>query len=160
MSKPKKNNKLEININSDDEKDIKSDNGKEVNDLQNINPDGKPKSGIRKTKTVKATTKNNKKGHNKKKPPKKPPKDPNKPTKHVKFIDKIDIVKIECWKKYNLEQTADENLDELFEENDTKDKSSSQNKKNENRNNNNNSNNSAKNKKGKSSNITCTCIIV
>ena len=156
MSKSKKNNQIDINS-SDDEKDIKSDNDKEINDFQNMSQDSKPKSSIRKTKTVKATSTNKKRSHTRKKSQKKP-KNPNKPTKHVKFLDKIDIVKIECWKKYNLEQTADENLDELFEDNDNKDKNNSLNKKNENRNNNNN--NSTKNKKAKSSNITCTCIII
>ena len=157
MNKPKKNNKIDLNSNSDDEKDIKSDNDKEINDFQNISQEGRPKSSIRKTKTVKATSSNKKKGHTKKKHTKNSQKNPDKPTKHVKFLDKIDIVKIECWKKYNLEQTADENLEELFEDNDNN-KSNSQNKKNDNRSNYNN--NPSKNKKAKPSNITCTCIIV
>ena len=39
----------------------------------------------------------------KKKSPNKNKKNPNKNTKKVKFIEKIDIIKVECWKKYNLE---------------------------------------------------------
>ena len=66
MNKPKKNNKIDLNSNSDDEKDIKSDNDKEINDFQNISQEGRPKSSIRKTKTVKATSSNKKKGHTKK----------------------------------------------------------------------------------------------
>ena len=34
--------------------------------------------------------------------------------KRVKFAPKVTTIKVECWKKYNLEQTADENIDELM----------------------------------------------
>ena len=34
--------------------------------------------------------------------------------KKVKFNSSVDVIKVECWKKYNLEQTADENLESIF----------------------------------------------
>ena len=40
--------------------------------------------------------------------------DRKKNKKRVKFAAKVTTIKVECWKKYNLEQTADENLDELM----------------------------------------------
>ena len=36
--------------------------------------------------------------------------------KRVKFTEKIIFIDVECWKKYNAEQTADENYDEINEE--------------------------------------------
>ena len=157
MSKLKNHENINL-MNLDAEKDTKSDNDKESNDIANISQDGKPKSTIRKTKTCKSPL-NKRKTKDKKKSQKKKPRDPNKPLKHVKFLDKIDIVKIECWKKYNLEQTADENLDELFEDNNTKPKNGNQTKTND-KNNNNNNNNSLKKKKTKNSNTSCVCMII
>ena len=40
--------------------------------------------------------------------------DQRKNKKRVKFAAKVTTIKVECWKKYNLEQTADENIDELM----------------------------------------------
>ena len=157
MSKLRNHENMDL-FNFDAEKDNRSDNDKDSNDIQNISQDGKPKSTIRKTKTCKSP-KNKKRTKERKKTIKRKPRDPNKPVKHVKFLDKIDIVKIECWKKYNLEQTADENLDELFEDNTPKQKNSMQAKNND-KNNNNNNNNSSKKKKIKNSNISCACMII
>ena len=60
--------------------------------------------------------------------------------KRVKFASKVTTIKVECWKKYNLEQTADENINELLKisKTDTKEKGK---------------------KGGRDQNITCTCII-
>ncbi len=52
--------------------------------------------------------------------------------KRVKFAD-IDVINIENWKKYNLNMTAEENLEELI--------------------------NVSNNKKGRQKNISCTCIL-
>ena len=52
--------------------------------------------------------------------------------KRVKFAD-IDIINIENWKKYNLNMTSEENLEELI--------------------------NVSNNKKGRQKNISCTCIL-
>ena len=52
--------------------------------------------------------------------------------KRVKFAD-VDIINIENWKKYNLNLTAEENLEELI--------------------------NASSNKKGRQKNISCTCNI-
>ena len=52
--------------------------------------------------------------------------------KRVKFAD-IDIINVENWKKYNLNMTAEENLEELI--------------------------NVSNKKKGRQKNISCTCIV-
>ena len=62
--------------------------------------------------------------------------------KKVKFNSSVDVIKVECWKKYNLEQTADENLESIFLDYEEKDKD-----------------NTINNKKGKDS-ISCTCYII
>ena len=36
----------------------------------------------------------------------------NKNSKKVKIIDNIEIINVECWKKYNMEQTVDESIEE------------------------------------------------
>ena len=71
--------------------------------------------------------------------------------KRVKFIDKITFIDVECWKKYNMEQTADENYydgnedeeDESEVKNETNDKS-----------------NDNKKRKNKKDNVVCTCIVI
>ena len=67
--------------------------------------------------------------------------------KRVKFTDKIIFIDVECWKKYNAEQTADENFEGFNEEEENKEK---ENKKNDNNN----------NKRNKKDNVFCTCNIV
>ena len=52
--------------------------------------------------------------------------------KRVKFAD-VDVINIENWKKYNLNMTSEENLEELI--------------------------NVSNNKKGRQKNISCTCIL-
>ena len=66
------------------------------------------KPAIRKTKT-KTTRPNSVKKPRVNKKLKSPRKNrKNKNDKKVKFIEKVDIVKVECWKQYNIEQTAEE----------------------------------------------------
>ena len=62
--------------------------------------------------------------------------------KRVKFTEQIIFIDVECWKKYNAEQTADENFEGFNEE--------EENKKNDNNN----------NKRNKKDNVFCTCNIV
>ncbi len=54
--------------------------------------------------------------------------------KKVNFSNKITIIKVECWKKYNLKLTAEENFEELM--------------------------NLSSGRKEKEKNISCTCIII
>ena len=74
--------------------------------------------------------------------------------KKVKFIEKPKIIDVECWKKYNLEQTADENFEDYLEEmqnnqeNINNDDLNKKDKKNNQKN------------KSKTDNITCTCNII
>ena len=71
--------------------------------------------------------------------------------KRVKFIDKITFIDVECWKKYNMEQTADENFDDGNEE--EEDDVEIKNETNEKSNNN-------KKRKNKKDNVVCTCNVV
>ena len=68
--------------------------------------------------------------------------------KRVKLIDKVVVIEVESWKAYNLEQTADENLDNFI-----KDKEKNNEKKN------NNTSNNQKHQ-SKKENVTCTCNII
>ena len=72
-----------------------------------------------------------------------------KKAKKVKFSEKVVYIDVECWKKYNVELTADENFDDINEEeiNDNQ-------KKDDNKNNNNNK--IIKRKE----NIVCTCNVI
>ena len=71
--------------------------------------------------------------------------------KKVKFIDKITFIDVECWKKYNMEQTADENY---YDGNDDEeDESEVKNKTNDKNNNN-------KKGKNKKDNVVCTCNVI
>ena len=54
----------------------------------------------------------------------------NNNIKRVKFNKKIDIINIECWKKYNSELTTEENFDNLY----TKDEDENNDKKRKNKN--------------------------
>ena len=69
--------------------------------------------------------------------------------KHVTIVDRIIIIDVENWKKYNLEHTAEENLEDYLEElqNQNKDKDRNKEK-------------NKKKKKSKSDDITCTCNII
>ena len=69
----------------------------------------------------------------------------NNNIKRVKFNKKIDIINIECWKKYNSELTTEENFDNLY----TKDDDENNDKKRKN-----------KNSKNKKEHVSCSCIIV
>ena len=69
--------------------------------------------------------------------------DNNTNSKKVKFNSNIEFINVESWKSYNLEQTADENLEALFIDYD--DKENKEDKK--------------INKKGRN-NISCTCNII
>ena len=127
------------------------------------------KPSLRKTKTKTTRPSSVKKNKiTKKKSPNKNKKNPNKNTKKVKFIEKIDIIKVECWKKYNLEQTAeeveypDDYLDDFeLATDDNKTKANSnidKNKTNDNKKNRINRNN--KNGKGKKKKFSCACNII
>ena len=72
----------------------------------------------------------------------------SKKQKKVKFSRKVIYIDVECWKKYNLENTLDENLDNLKEE--------------EEEDNNKLKNNDNQNKVSgsKKDNIVCTCILI
>ena len=67
--------------------------------------------------------------------------------KRVKFTEQIIFIDVECWKKYNAEQTADENFDGINEE---EENNEIENKKDDNNN----------NKRNKKDNVFCTCNIV
>ena len=74
----------------------------------------------------------------------------NKNSKKVRISDKVEIIDVECWKKYNLEQTADENIENYLEELERKDEQETKKSKN------------SKNKrtKSKTDNVFCTCILI
>ena len=76
-------------------------------------------------------------------------------SKKVKINKKIEIIDVECWKQYNLEHTADENLEEflIMEYKNNKKKEDEYNKNNKNENN-------IKRLKSKEGTISCTCIII
>ena len=140
------------------------------------NTDANTKPAIRKTKTTRASSSSKHRQNKRKNSPKKIKKSPNKNGKKVKFIEKIDIVKVECWKKYNLEQTADECefLDDYLNEfdngnsnntttsNNANNSKKNNSNKNDDKNENNTKNKDRKNKgnKQKKGNYTCTCNII
>ena len=70
--------------------------------------------------------------------------------KRFRFIDKITFIDVECWKKYNMEQTADENFydNNEDEEEDVEVKNETNDKTNN------------KKKKNKKDNVVCTCNII
>ena len=72
----------------------------------------------------------------------------SKNCKRVTFSDKVDIINVVSWKKYNYEQTAEENFEGYVEEIEN------------NKNNDDNNNNTKKRNKDKSENTTCTCCII
>ena len=74
-------------------------------------------------------------------------KESNQKTRKVKFNSNVEIIDVECWKAYNYEQTADENFDAFFyEENDYKNKKDI--------------NNSDEKRKKNKDEISCTCNII
>ena len=83
---------------------------------------------------------------------KKDEKDNNNNTKKVKFNENVDFINVECWKMYNIEQTADENFEAFFIDNEKDDK--------ENLNKEEEKNNNKKKNKGKDDTISCICIII
>ena len=79
-------------------------------------------------------------------------------SKKVKINDKVDIIDVESWKKYNLEQTADENFEEFLKmeyENEKKEETGDKNDKN-----NTNNKKNIKKVRGRNGNVSCTCIII
>ena len=76
-----------------------------TNTMNNIETSTKPP--IRKTKTTRPGSPKKHKDNKGNKSPKSK-KNRNKRSKKVRFKEKVDIVKVECWKQYNLEQTAEE----------------------------------------------------
>ena len=149
--------------------DIGNNNNYYINNTDNsVHP------SIRKTKTTKLPKKD--KNNKRIKSPHRAKKN-KKNGKKVKFIEKVDIVKVECWKKYNLEQTADEcelvddfldeidssksnnkgNNNNVKDNKDDKNNNKNDNKKKEKTRNKNNNNKLCKGKKG---NYTCVCIII
>ncbi len=103
---------------------------------------------IRKSKTLRNSTKTKLK-----KSIKKSRKEVIERTRKVKFIDEAVIIDVECWKRYNLEQTADENFDAFFMDFDKEDKDNS------NKGNRNNTNGNKK-LKDRKDNVSCTCNII
>ena len=70
-------------------------------------------------------------------------KNKEKKKKRVKFSGEIIFIDVECWKKYNMELTADENFNINEEENNENEKNNNDNKNNK-----------------KKENIFCTCNII
>ena len=130
-----------------DESNLNDRNNKQ----ENKNNDGSGK--IKKSKTLRSSVKMKKKTKNHHRSSSC---DTITNSKKVKINDKVDIIDVESWKKYNLEQTADENFEEFLKmeyENETKEKNGNKNDKN-------NSNNKIKRVRGKDGNVSCTCIII
>ncbi len=68
-----------------------------------------------------------------------------KKKKKVKFSGEIIFIDVECWKKYNMEQTADENFEEEINEEENNEKGKNKNDKKYNK---------------KKDNIICTCNLI
>ena len=129
----------------------------EENNLNNINnkkenKDSDNSGKIKKSKTLRSSMKMKKKG---KSHHRSSSCDAITTSKKVKINDKVDIIDVECWKKYNLEQTADENFEEFLKmeyENENKEENGNKNDKNNKKNN--------KRVRSKNGNVSCTCIIL
>ena len=80
-------------------------------------------------------------------------------SKKVKINNNIEIIDVESWKKYNLEQTADENFEELMKIEYENEKEGKENGNKTNTNDKNNKNN-IRRVKGRQGNVSCTCIII
>ena len=72
----------------------------------------------------------------------------------MKFNDDIIIIDIECWKEYNLEQTADENIEDFNVESNSNEETNIKKKEKKNK------NKGKKNNNNKENNISCTCLII
>ena len=115
----------------------------EANNAKNTNDDNEP---IRKSKTVKNPTKIKTKKESKKKK-----KESIENKRKVKFNNDIQIIDVESWKKYNLEQTADENFSAfLYEEECDDDKNKTKKDKKSN----------IQKIKEREGNVSCTCNII
>ena len=132
----------------------------EENNFNNMNnkkenKDNDNSGKIKKSKTLRSSVKMKKKG---KSHHRSSSCDTITTSKKVKINDKVDIIDVESWKKYNLEQTADENFEEFLKveyENENKEENGNKNDK--------NSTNNKKNSKrirSKNGNVSCTCIII
>ena len=75
------------------------------------------------------------------------------PKKKVKINDDITIIDIECWKEYNLEQTADENNEEFNVETNNNEDTNIKKKEKKNK-------SKGKKNNNKENNISCTCLII
>ena len=131
-----KTNKKKNNILIDDSIDIKQQNKNRKNNknenLQKNYNDNKFKLKNKNTKTLMSAF-NSKKN-----------------SKKVKIIDNIEIINVECWKKYNMEQNVDDNIEDYLEEIERNEELN--NKKPKNINN--------KRSKSKTENVTCTCVLI
>ena len=116
------------------------------------NDDTKNSGKIKKSKTLRSSVKMKKK---EKKHVRNSSCDAISNGKKVKINKKIEIIDVESWKKYNLEQTADENFEEFLKMEYENEKG----KENENKNNT-NINNKVKRLKGRDGNVSCTCILI
>ena len=101
---------------------------------------------IKKSKTIRTTNKQKAKKGNKKTKNYKIEK-----TRKVKFDNNVIFIDVECWKKYNQEQTADENFEAYFMDFDKEDKENINKNKN---------NTNGKKLKDKRDNVSCTCIVI
>jgi hypothetical protein len=99
---------------------------------------------IKKSKTIRTTNKQKPKKGNKKTKNYKIEK-----TRKVKFDNNVIFIDVECWKKYNQEQTADENFEAYFMDFDKEDKENI-----------NKNNTNGKKLKDKRDNVSCTCNVI
>ena len=73
----------------------------------------------------------------------------SKKQKKVKFSQDVEYIDVECWKKYNYENTVNENFDDIQDDEDDNDEKKKNEKKNK---------DNEKNKK--KDNIVCTCNVI
>ena len=109
------NKKKDLKLDNIDQDFLSVDNNKTNNSftdntnnnaMNNIETSTKP--SIRKTKTTRPGSPKKHRDNKGNKSPKNNKKNRNKRSKKVRFKEKVDIIKDECWKQYNLEQTAEE----------------------------------------------------
>ena len=128
-------------------------------DEENKNNNNPKNSGkIKKSKTLRSSVKMKKK-EKEKKHTRKSSCNEIINSKKVKINSNVEIIDVESWKQYNLEQTADENFEELLKieyENEKEEKENG----NKNNTNNKNNKNNVRRVKGRQGNVSCTCIII